>query len=383
MPSRLLRFLAAVSFSAGAVPGQAVKVRPASTLAYPAPIVDGNSPSVWVDGKLQVYTSTGDPLEMAGADLFSLRQSASPVVVPRDHYPIWIEAVWRSADGTIYGWYHHEPGGVCPGGKLTAPQIGALVSDDGGSTFRDLGIVLSTGDPLNCGARNGFFAGGHGDFSVILDQDQRYFYFLFGNYGGPMEHQGVAIARMRFEYRDDPVGAVHKYYGGGWDEPGIGGLVAPIFQAAVSWEGSNPDALWGPSIHWNTHLNAYVAVLNRSCCESGWPQEGIYLSIGGDLSDPGSWSRPIKIMDADTIGFAPGYYPQVVGIDAGGTDTVAGGTARLFIKGISKWELVFLTADESTATTEPTVPPEAQPALPIDGAVAAQTRTLWLRPPNQ
>ena len=127
---------------------------------------------------------------MSGPDLFNLVQSAPPEVTPRDHYPIWIESAWRDDDGSIYAWYHHEPGGVCPNNSLTAPKIGALVSTDGGVTFTDLGIILATGDPLNCDAENGFFAGGHGDFSVILDQDRRYFYFLFGNYSGPPEHQG-------------------------------------------------------------------------------------------------------------------------------------------------------------------------------------------------
>lgn len=101
--------------------------------------------------------------------------------------------------------------------------------------------MLATGDPLNCSAANGFFAGGHGDFSVILDRDRRYFYFLFDNYSGPPEHQGVAMARMPFENRADPVGFVSKYYVGAWTEPGIGGLVTPIFPVSVSWERSNTE----------------------------------------------------------------------------------------------------------------------------------------------
>jgi hypothetical protein len=348
-------------------------------------MVDGNSPSVWVNGTLRVYTSTGELVGMAGANLSSLLQTETPVVTPREHYPIWIESVWRDADGAIYGWYHHEPQGVCGNNDLTAPKIGAVVSDDGGNTFRDLGIVLSTGDPLNCRARNGFFAGGHGDFSVVLDQARQYFYFLFGNYSGPLEHQGVAIARMRFEDRANPVGAVYKYYGGAWNEGGIGGFVTPIFPAAVSWESTNTDALWGPSVHWNKRLNSYIAVLNRSCCKSGWPQEGIYLSMSRDLSDPQSWSKPVKILDASAIGFSPGYYPQVVGTGADGTDTTAGRAARLFIKGVSNWEIVFLTADEAAAQRllPPVGPspglPGDQPGQPIldlgpDGAIPLQPR---------
>lgn len=334
-------------------------------MVYPVSIVDGNSPSIWVEGLLHVYTSTGDPLAMTGVDFSNLRQTASPVITPRDHYPIWIESVWQDEDGAIYGWYHHEPGGVCPNSKLTAPQIGALVSTDGGASFTDLGIVLATGDPLNCAAANGFFAGGHGDLSVILDRSQNYFYFLFDNYSGPLDHQGVAIARMRFEDRQNPVGTVRKYYAGAWTEAGIGGLVSPIFQAAASWEGSATDALWGPAIHWNTYLNAYVILFNRSCCKSGWPQEGIYLSISTDLTDPGLWTQPTKIMYSQQIGFSPGYYPQVVSLDPGGTDTTAGKFARLYVKGISKWEIEFLTAEELADSPLPTVPDP-----PIDAGAA-------------
>ena len=68
--------------------------------------------------------------------------------------------------------------------------------------MKDLGTVLEARpNTLKPEAQNGYFAGGHGDFSVILDQEQRYFYFLFDNYSGPLEHQGVAVARMAFEDR--------------------------------------------------------------------------------------------------------------------------------------------------------------------------------------
>ena len=367
MRTRLVRELFVCSLAVGVGCAQAVVVQGAPQVRYPVPIVDGNSPSVWVDGTLRVYTSTGDPLAMRGPNLFSLWQSESPEVLPRDHYPLWIESVWREEDGTIYGWYHHEPPNVCSGGKLTAPKIGALVSEDGGETFRDLGIVLETGYPLNCKAANGFFAGGHGDFSVIPDQERQYFYFLFGNYSGPVAEQGVAMARMAFADRRSPVGAVYKYHSGQWTEPGLRGRVTPVFPAARSWEGSDADAFWGPSVHWNTHLEAYVAVLNRSCCKSGWPQEGIYLASAEDLGDPKSWQRPTKILDAKAIGFAPGYYPQVVGIEEGGTDTLAGEKARLFVKGVSKWEIVFVK-EEETPVIPPGPPDDDGDAEPDPGA---------------
>jgi hypothetical protein len=49
------------------------------------------------------------------------------------------------------------------------------------------------------------------------------------------------MARMPFENRADPVGFVSKYYVGAWTEPGIGGLVTPIFPVSVSWERSNTE----------------------------------------------------------------------------------------------------------------------------------------------
>jgi hypothetical protein len=277
---------------------------------------------------------------MSGTSVYELWEDGEPTVEPTSHYPLWIEGVWRDPEGSVYAWYHHEPTGVC-GGKLTAPQIGALVSSDGGKTFQDLGVVLASGDPIDCSARNGFFAGGHGDFSVILDRESRYFYFLFSNYGGPAYSQGVAMARMRFEDRTHPQGAVTKYYQGAWTEPGVGGAVTPFLPAKIPWENSNADSFWGPAVHWNTFLQCYVVVLNRACCSPNWPQEGIYVAFGSDLSDVGTWTAPAKILDGSQIGFAPGYYPQIFGIGPGETDSLAGQSARFFVKGVSKWFISF------------------------------------------
>lgn len=319
---------------------QVAYVTAAPHLAMPAPTVDGNSPSIWVDGLLRIFTSTGQLQAMSGPGLFQLSMTAPPVLQPAGPDPLWIESAWRDEDGTVYAWYHHEPGGIC-GGKLTAPMIGALVSNDGGVTFQDLGIVLESGDAINCGAQNGFFAGGHGDFSVILDQERRYFYFLFTNYGGPAANHGVALARMAFEDRAHPAGAVLKFAKGEWAEPGIGGAVSPILPARVSWDSSNTDSFWGPAIHWNRFLERYVVLLNHACCTPEWPQEGIFIMYGKDLSDPATWSNPSRLLDAAQIPFAPGYYPQAMGIEPGDTDTVAGQLPRLFIKGVSNWQIYF------------------------------------------
>ena len=248
----------------------------------------------------------------------------------------------------MYAWYHHEDGGVCPDSRLAIPSIGALVSYDAGATFQDLGIVIASTDPPNCGAQNGFFAGGTGDFSVIPDQSGQYFYFLFDVYGGPADQQGVAIARMAFADRQNPAAAVWRYFNGDWTEPGIGGQDTPIFPAAVSWTESNTDSFWGPSVHWNTYLNLYVVFMNHSCCSPNWPQEGVYYTYNVDLSDPQGWAQPSRILQANE------YYPQVIGLDAGGTDTLAGQVARFFVGGTSQWEITFLKpSDVTTVVVDP------------------------------
>lgn len=351
---RNLCVLMAIAASLAAQVGQ---VRQTSLLRYPSSVVDGNSPGLWVDGRLKVYTSTGNLLKMSGDDLDSLYMDAPPIIGSDDHQPMWIESIWNDpSSGIVYAWYHNEPGGYCPGKGLTMPRIGALVSYDGGESFEDLGIVLSSGDAPNCNAKNGFFAGGHGDFSVILDRHDQYFYFLFDNYGGAANTQGVALARLAIGDLANPVGNVFKYYQGEWEQPGIGGRVTPVLPVRVPWEREDTDAYWGPSVSWNTYINKYIIMLNRSCCEPEWPQEGIYISYSDDISDPGSWSAPVKILTPKDIGFAPGFYPQLVGTAPGESDSLTGQSSRIFVKGISRWELVF-----PVVVAPPPPPPDPEP----------------------
>jgi hypothetical protein len=123
-----------------------------------------------------------------------------------------MEAVWPEQDDMLWGWYHMEPDDMFPDSDLTVPRIGAAVSFDGGYTMNDLGVILDSGTPVDPSAENGFFAGGHGDPSVILDRRQEYFYIFFGNYGGPPETQGVCVARIAFGGRSQPIGKVWKFF---------------------------------------------------------------------------------------------------------------------------------------------------------------------------
>jgi hypothetical protein len=291
--------------------------------------VDSNSPAYWDGGQLIVFSSAERPMRSSGPSLDALGNLTGVACLGCERPGgRWLEAVWPDpASGVLYGWYHFEPSDLpCD----TAPIIGAAISYDGGRTWHDQGPVLESGYPIDCDYRNGFFVGGHGDFHVILDAEQRYFYFLFSNYGGPTSEQGIGIARSAFADRGQP-GTVFKYYQDAWTEPGLGGRVTPLFPTATGWKGPHVEAFWGPSVHWNDHLQAYVALLNHTDGEQ-WAQEGVYLALSRDLLH---WSEPQKILDSEI------WYPQVIGLGPGGTDTRAGQSARLYVGGISIYAIEF------------------------------------------
>jgi hypothetical protein len=339
---RSLFFVFALCFSAefcANLFAQKVRVREAAPLSMPGQ-VDSNSPALWLDGQLNLYNSTGDgPRLSRGADQFSLTGSTASALARLRPWPAWIEAVWQDPSGPILAWYHQERENVCGAQRPAQPHIGAAISFDRGKTFFDQGAILSSPYRPDCQSKNGYFSGGHGDFSVVLDKEGKYFYFLFGNYGGPADLQGVAVARMAYEDRFHPLNSVWKYSDGSWKQPGLGGQVNPVFPATVNWQAPDTDAFWGPSVHWNTYLQSWVMLLNRSCCTPGFPQRGIYISYNADIGNPAGWSKPRKIL-SDT-----GWYPQVLGTGPGETDTVAGRVVRLYISGQSRWELIFRRDD--------------------------------------
>lgn len=314
---------------------------------------DCNNPAHWDGDTLYVFNSAGHPWRSAGSDLFHLQTNYARCEYDnRANGGRWIECTWKADDGTLYGWYHFEPSGICPGAhpdspkmNLTAPKIGAVKSADNGATWHDLGVVLEAPpDTLRCDTKNYYFAGGNGDFSVMLDARKQFLYFFFSNYPKDVPEQGVAVARMRWADRDQPAGKVLKWRDGQWSEPGIGGHVTPIFKVATDWNRADADAFWGPSIHWNTHLRQYVVLLNRAK-DGHWTQEGLYVTFNGDLSKPAGWSalRKIPVSQGDLA-----WYPQVVGLDKSRheTDKLAGRVARLFVRGQSRWNIIFLKPGE-------------------------------------
>ena len=77
-----------------------------------------------------------------------------------------------------------------------------------------------------------------------------------------------------------------------WEYPGRNAARAAT---TSPWHDGRPaaDAFWGPSLHWNTSLQRYVMLLNRTRDEA-FTNEGIYVSFAPGLDDPRAWSATTK-----------------------------------------------------------------------------------------
>lgn len=330
-----------------------VTVLPAAPLRVPggrfpaAGIEDGidcNSPLHWdTAGNLYLFASVQHPFRSQGVSLLGIIEKNELPLDTMIHSDfelvggMWLEATFRAEDGTLYGWYHNEIGAGCDNEFLTVPRIGALVSHDEGANWEDLGIVMEAPETaFNCGTQNFFFAGGNGDFTVLLDRNKEYFYFFFGAYDSQVAQQGICLGRMRYDDRNAPIGKVWKWRDEAWDEPGLNGRGTPLLGVTTDWHSAEPDAFWGPSVHYNTYLDQYVMLLNHAV-DTRWGQEGVYISYNRNLADPRGWSTP------ERLPFEPEgrAYPQVIGLNDGETDKLAGRSPRLFVQGDSLWQLDF------------------------------------------
>jgi hypothetical protein len=331
--------------------GIGLELRQASAQPFPS-FIDSNSPAFWGDGMLHLFNSMGYQTYRTSGPLLAALDTSVEVALPQPELPgnVWLEAVWYDdAESVLYGWYHFEPATLpC----LTAPAIGAAVSYDHGLSWEDRGLVIENPNDIDCEYDNGYFTGGSGDFSVILAPDRSYFYFFFSTYAGPLEEQGVAIARSGFEDRGQP-GTLSNYYLGDWAEPGIGGRATPLFASSTGWRGPEVEAFWGPSIHWNAYIQRFVMLLNRAG-GFGWQQEGVYITFSENLE---SWSQPEKLVHGG------GWYPQVIGLAEAETDSLAGQTMRFYQGGLSCYELEFSWPPVSE-------PAASEPAMPEDPPVS-------------
>lgn len=310
---------------------------------------DGNSPVI-VDQSGAVaffshYEPRGHTLRRAGtADLRS-RLPALPVVILDDPQPAvgkWIEAVWRDPSGRLRGWYHAEVP-ACGDRRLFVPHIGEAVSDDGGRRWHQCREIL-TPRFFDCSWRNGFFAGGYGDLCVLPDRKDQWLYLFFTSYHVERRAQGIAVMRLPMES-----GVPELWSERGWT-PDMAETPRPIWVVERGWQHPDPDSFWGPAVHFNRALGLYVMLLNHTANGVGdLRQEGIYVSCSPAPEDPTTWSRPLRLVEGGA------WYPQVVSLQPGDGDTLAGSVARFFMAGFSMWELHF-TAGPNLGSARPLTP---------------------------
>jgi hypothetical protein len=322
---------------------------------------DSNSPVVWelVDGVPTVHvlnSMAGQPQLSVGRSLTRL-MDLQQVTFEGSPPPggVWFESVVPASDGTWYAYYHNELAGfLCPGTGKVMPRVGSARSHDRGRTWQDLGPILEASSAtVNCATKNHYFVGGVGDLNAMLDAGGQYLYIYFSQYIEVDGRVGIGVARMPWAWRDEPEGRLDVWSDGAW-LPGIArerldpetGEVTdrrwdypwatPVMAARDRWDNASRsvDVWWGPSIHWNTHLQSYVMLINRAISNE-WKQGGIYVSFNPDLGNPTGWSTPEQLLNGGR------WYPQVVGSQFRGTDKIAGESARFYMSGRSDYTIQF------------------------------------------
>lgn len=312
------------------------------------PRTDANCAVLSDASGMQVFFSHYVPRGHTYRRLFAtgLQDGRTPQVVrwiddPDPTVGKWIEGVWRDPKtGRLYGWYHAEEIFEGPP-RLFLPHIGAVVSDDDGLSWRFLGEVLRAPAELtDMTYRNGFLAGGYGDFCVVPDRAGQYFYLAFSSYISDEAAQGIAMARFPVAMRDNPAAALELWSGSGW-AAAPKRLPTPIWPVQRGWRHLDPDSFWGPAIHYNSQLDAFVMLLNHTAGgDHNILQEGIYVSVTRTLDNPASWSPPMRLVAGGA------WYPQAIGLAAGSGDSFIDGPARFFMAGYSAWDIEFaLTMD--------------------------------------
>jgi hypothetical protein len=319
--------------------------------------VDSNVPLAWelVDGRWLLFALTswgGIPERHLGAALDQMQPRGPVDIRPHPGHGVWIESIIPDDRGTWYGYYHHERiAEQCGPGVRAIPRIGAVRSADRGATWEHLGFVLEApAETTACESLNGYVVGGVGDLSAILDRAGTNLFLFFTQYVRNPADQGIAVARLAWADRDQPVGRVMVWRNGTWlpprqpidsaDGSSVGWaspIGTPLIAPTRPWHDGQiaADGYWGPSVHWNRYLERHVMLMSRAANEY-FRNEGIYVSFAARLDDPRLWSAPRKILDRG------GWYPQVAGLEpTTGTDREAGQRARFLLTGRSEHFIEF------------------------------------------
>ena len=301
------------------------------------------------------------------------------------HGAVWFETVYQDSRDTtgktLYAVYHNEnypatlpynpvtgegykninwPQGLKGPSTATAVcRIGIMLSTNGGHSWVNKGIFIEDRQPRlilrpdNTGIN---FAGGNGDPSAVASGD--YLYLFYGEYGYPgqythatydaaLEHAGqcISIARIKLADLSNPADKARRWDGQGFNAPfdGVGKPVATLVIPVKEGGGpaSSPTAkyYWGPSVSWNSYLNAWVMLMAKAEGPS-WQGNSIYISFNtnkdlGTGNNSQQWSTPkLLVSKPSHVLWYPSLQPMNNANDIAAKNTCLrlGAKARLFYK---------------------------------------------------
>lgn len=175
----------------------------------------------------------------------------------------WTQGMWKDASGkycaVIHIEYHYH---VPRRAFLWRRRIGLATSSDQGAHWHYEGDILTTNPARTGSPRAGLVDFGCGDTYLFVDRPHGFFYLYYmtawvDGRSGERSAQAMSVARSPVSARMAP-GSWVKWSGGQWNEPGLGGAEAPVFEGADS-----------AVVHYNTYLKAYLA-LGRNSDGTAW-----------------------------------------------------------------------------------------------------------------
>jgi hypothetical protein len=260
--------------------------------------------SVVRDGKTVRVLLAADiaSYRLEGPDLANLK-SATRIFGPGprgsfDSGYAGISAVYRHANGRLYGVYHAEDHEGMPKMSNGVPgyyaSIGIGESADGGVTWIKLGQIISSPKPKEFKAFDTHFFRGASLPGMVADKDGRYLYVYYVDQSFAQGTSQVCVARADLSAAPPLPGKFTKYFEGGFTEPGIGGRETHVFSVRQL---DDAHALY-PHPTYSAALDRYVMVFNVNRWKepmNGLPlaQSGIYLAYSSDLV---TWSEPVKLI---------------------------------------------------------------------------------------
>lgn len=309
----------------------------------------------------------------------------APIGQPGLHGAVWFETVYqdpKDATGkTLYAVYHNEnypatlpydpatgtgyknekwPQGLTgPTSPAAVCRIGIMKSTDGGRSWDNRGLFLEDHQPrliLKPHNTSETFAGGVGDPSAVASG--AYLYLFYGEYGYPGVYdearydrtkewsgQCISVARIRLSDLDNPVGKARRWDGRGFNAAPDGvGKPVPSLQIprhAGGGPASSPTGgfHWGPSVSWNTYLDAWVMLMGKVEGTS-WKGDELYISFNrnrdlGTGANSQDWSTPqLLVQRPGHILWYPSLQPMNTPEDIAEKRTCLrlGQQARLFFK---------------------------------------------------